>query len=53
MRNHAWEAASDVYKAAGASTVYTRMPFSSTQTWELVDKVLKPQMECVTVWSNA
>ena len=27
MRNHAWEAASDVYKAAGASTVYTRMPF--------------------------
>ena len=30
MRNHAWEAASDVYKAAGASTVYTRMPFSST-----------------------
>src|ERR671918_796962 len=30
MRNHAFKAGGDVYRAAGASKVYERMPFSST-----------------------
>jgi choline dehydrogenase-like flavoprotein len=30
MRNHAWKQATAVYKAAGATKVYTRMPFPST-----------------------
>jgi choline dehydrogenase-like flavoprotein len=30
MRNHAWKQATAVYEAAGATKVYTRMPFPST-----------------------
>lgn len=30
MRNHAWKQATAVYQAAGATKVYTRMPFPST-----------------------
>ncbi|MCC2665687.1 MAG: family oxidoreductase, partial [Geminicoccaceae bacterium] len=43
MRNHAFKAGGDIYRAAGATRVYERMPFSSTHNMGTCRQSASPQ----------
>jgi choline dehydrogenase-like flavoprotein len=43
MRNHAFKTGGDVYRAAGATKVYERMPFSSTHNLGTCRQSASPQ----------